>query len=42
LGDQAAIQEQMKGNKDAYTIVDAPEVIGMHEHPTKAMKEKQL
>jgi glycerol-3-phosphate acyltransferase PlsX len=41
LGDQAAIQEQMKGNKDAYTIVDAPEVIGMHEHPTKAMKEKQ-
>lgn len=24
-----------------YTIVDTPEVIGMHEHPTKALKEKQ-
>ncbi len=23
-----------------YTFVDAPEVIGMHEHPTKALKEK--
>lgn len=41
LGDQVAIHERMKGNKDAYTVVDAPEVIGMHEHPTKAMKEKQ-
>lgn len=27
--------------KDAYTIVHAPEVIDMHEHPTKALKEKQ-
>lgn len=24
-----------------YTVVPAPEVIGMHEHPTKALKEKQ-
>jgi glycerol-3-phosphate acyltransferase PlsX len=24
-----------------YTIIHAPEVIGMHEHPTKALKEKQ-
>ncbi len=24
-----------------YTIVDAPEIIEMHEHPTKALKEKQ-
>jgi glycerol-3-phosphate acyltransferase PlsX len=24
----------------AYTIVHAPQVIGMHEHPTKALKEK--
>ncbi|MBN9484103.1 MAG: phosphate acyltransferase PlsX [Bacteroidetes bacterium 43-93] len=24
-----------------YTLVDAPETIGMHEHPTKALKEKQ-
>lgn len=23
-----------------YTLVDTPEVIGMHEHPTKALKEK--
>src|SRR5688572_3706255 len=27
--------------KDAVTIVHAMEVIGMHEHPTKALKEKQ-
>jgi len=26
--------------KDRYTIVHAPQVIGMHEHPTKALKEK--
>lgn len=26
---------------DKFTIVHAPEVIGMHEHPTKALKEKQ-
>jgi glycerol-3-phosphate acyltransferase PlsX len=26
---------------DKFTLVDAPEVIGMHEHPTKALKEKQ-
>ncbi|HVG13116.1 MAG TPA: phosphate acyltransferase PlsX, partial [Flavisolibacter sp.] len=25
-----------------FTIVHAPEVIGMHEHPTKALKEKPL
>ncbi|PQJ13064.1 phosphate acyltransferase PlsX [Flavipsychrobacter stenotrophus] len=23
-----------------FTLVDAPEIIGMHEHPTKALKEK--
>ena len=23
-----------------FTLIDAPEVIGMHEHPTKALKEK--
>lgn len=27
--------------KHRFTLVDAPEVIGMHEHPTKALKEKQ-
>jgi glycerol-3-phosphate acyltransferase PlsX len=26
--------------RDRYTIVHAPQVIGMHEHPTKALKEK--
>ncbi len=26
--------------KERYTLVNAPEVIGMHEHPTKALKEK--
>lgn len=26
--------------KGRYTLVNAPEVIGMHEHPTKALKEK--
>lgn len=27
--------------KSSYTLVEAPEVIGMDEHPTKALKEKQ-
>jgi glycerol-3-phosphate acyltransferase PlsX len=27
--------------KDRFTFIDAPEVIEMHEHPTKALKEKQ-
>lgn len=27
--------------KDRYTLIEAKEVIGMNEHPTKAMKEKQ-
>ena len=26
---------------EEYTIVHAPQVIGMHEHPTRALKEKQ-
>ena len=26
---------------DSYTLVHAPQVIDMHEHPTKALKEKQ-
>lgn len=28
-------------SKNDYTIVHAPQVIGMHEHPTRALKEKQ-
>ncbi len=27
--------------ENSYTLVHAPQVIGMHEHPTKALKEKQ-
>lgn len=27
--------------KERYTVVHAPQVIDMHEHPTKALKEKQ-
>ena len=27
--------------QNAYSVVHAPEAIGMHEHPTKALKEKQ-
>jgi len=27
--------------KGRYTYIEAPQVIGMHEHPTKALKEKQ-
>ncbi len=26
---------------DRFSFIEAPEVIGMHEHPTKALKEKQ-
>ena len=27
-------------HKDRFTFVEAPEVVGMNEHPTKALKEK--
>lgn len=33
-----ALLEPYKGR---YTYIEAPQVIGMHEHPTKALKEKQ-
>lgn len=32
---------EYKISQDRFTIVHAEEVIGMHEHPTKALKEKQ-
>lgn len=32
---------QLSFPSDRYSIIHAPEVIGMHEHPTKALKEKQ-
>ena len=44
IGDEAQIKEQLTNHpipSDKFTIVHAPEVIGMHEHPTKALKEKQ-
>ena len=44
LGDEEKItpltaEHSLSSNN--YTIVHAPQVIGMHEHPTKALKEKQ-
>lgn len=44
IGDEAQIRAILADHPippDQYTIVHAPEVIGMHEHPTKALKEKQ-
>ena len=44
IGDEVQINAHLASHPipaDKYTIVHAPEVIGMHEHPTKAFKEKQ-
>ena len=44
IGDEAQINQHLTNHPipaDKFTIVHAPEVIGMHEHPTKALKEKQ-
>ncbi|HJU46399.1 MAG TPA: phosphate acyltransferase PlsX [Chitinophagaceae bacterium] len=44
FGDEAILApllEEHGISADAYKIVHAPQVIGMHEHPTKALKEKQ-
>jgi len=44
IGDESIIKEHLAGLKISeqdYTIVHAPEVIEMHEHPTKALKEKK-
>lgn len=44
LGDEEQIMPLAKQHSlstNDYTIVHAPQVIGMHEHPTKALKEKQ-
>jgi phosphate acyltransferase len=43
IGDEVAIKNTLQQNPIAenfYEIVHAPEVIEMHEHPTKALKEK--
>lgn len=44
LGDENAINpllSEFKIDKTDISVVNAPQVIGMHEHPTKALKEKQ-
>ena len=44
IGDEHQIKpllSQFSLPETAYTLVHAPEVIGMHEHPTRALKEKQ-
>ena len=43
IGDQDAFipyQNLLAAYQDRYTVVHASEIIGMHEHPTKALKEK--
>lgn len=43
IGDEEKIKEHSSGAhlpEAKYTIVHAPQVIEMHEHPTKALKEK--
>lgn len=43
IGDEAQLQPltlEHRLEATSYSIVHAPEVIGMHEHPTKALKEK--
>ena len=37
----APLLEEHKLPTENITLVHAPQVIGMHEHPTKALKEKQ-
>ncbi|MGZ3838898.1 MAG: phosphate acyltransferase PlsX [Flavisolibacter sp.] len=44
IGDEERIQPLLAEYplpKDRYTLVHAPQVIDMHEHPTRALKEKQ-
>jgi phosphate acyltransferase len=44
IGDEtkiASLPEAYSLPNDRYTVVHAPQVIDMHEHPTKALKEKQ-
>lgn len=44
IGNETIIKDQLarlKISEQDYTIVHAPEVIEMHEHPTKALKEKK-
>ncbi len=44
LGDQSTLEKLLDDHKvpmDHIRIVHAPQIINMHEHPTKALKEKQ-
>lgn len=44
IGDEAQLNpllQQSSANLSSVKVVHAPEVIGMNEHPTKALKEKQ-
>ena len=44
IGDEEKIRSHLPGHtipESVYSIVHAPQVIEMHEHPTKALKEKQ-
>ena len=44
IGDEEKIKAIIADHplpEDKYTIVHASQVVGMHEHPTKALKEKQ-
>lgn len=44
IGDEQAVKPLLADaqiDPSTYTIVHASQVIGMHEHPTKALKEKQ-
>jgi glycerol-3-phosphate acyltransferase PlsX len=44
IGDEEKLHPLLSEYKlpnDSYTVVHAPQVIDMHEHPTKALKEKQ-
>lgn len=44
IGQEAAVRpllEEFEIPSHTYTLIDATQVIGMHEHPTKALREKQ-
>ena len=40
IGDEQQVKSFIDFDSNNITVVHAPEVIGMHEHPTKALREK--
>ena len=40
IGDEQQVDSFIDFDSNNITVVHAPEVIGMHEHPTKALREK--